>query len=601
MLDSPIFPLQALLWPELGVSTEQDLYAKLQGPVTFCGAAQNLTFGPDGVADFGTAAHLFNLGKWRRECGLKTLGLRVEGQGPFELTVFQSDSEHPSRCIAKDIVHLATDHPFQIDLSPFLLPGQLGVVHFALKSLGKGDVSDAVWETHDPPLRNPSLTLSITTFKREAAVQASVARFESFMTKTARASRFHLLVVDNGRSANIKPSAHVTPIDNDNLGGSGGFARGLYEAEMRGATHCLFMDDDAAVHMGAMERVWAFLAYAQDESTAIVGSLTMANPRWALWESGATFDSSCRPQWLGTDLRDFPQVLAMEIGSTLPKPHNFYGGWWFFAFPIASAAHKPFPFFVRGDDVSFSLANRFNLVTLPGVICFQDADFSDKESLQTLYLDLRSHLIHHLALASMDIGLKRTLRIPAWFFARSMMQLHYESVEALNLALEDVLRGPEFFAANAAMTERRATIAKLRKTEAWGPLIGNPPVSKRRFDPRSNRFWRALMKYSLNGHLLPFFGFWGNHVTLKSGQRGALHEVWGAARITYVSADGSQSFTVRHSKRAALRQGLRMTKNEIALARRYHVLKAQWQKGYVALTSWSFWVKKFGLDAPKHR
>ncbi|WP_417806468.1 glycosyl transferase [Thioclava sp.] len=532
---------------------------------------------------------------------MKTLGLRVEGQGQFKLTVFQSDSEHSSRYIFKKIVHLAKDRPFQLDLSPFVLRGQLGVVHFALKSLGEGDVSDAVWETNDPPLRNPSLTLSITTFKRETAVQASVARFESFMKKTALASRFHLLVVDNGRSANIKPSAHVSPIDNDNLGGSGGFARGLYEAEARGATHCLFMDDDAAVHMGAMERVWAFLAHAQDESTAIVGSIAMANKRWALWESGAIFDSSCRPQWQGTDLRDFLKVLAMETGSTLPKPYNFYGGWWFFAFPIASAAHKPFPFFVRGDDVSFSLANRFNFVTLPGVICFQDADFSDKESLQTLYLDLRSHLIHHLALPSMDIGLKRTLRIPAWFFARSMMQLHYDSLKTLNLALEDVLRGPKFFATNADMTERRAVIAKLRKIETWAPLIGDPPVSKRRFDPRSNRFWHALMRYSLNGHLLPFFGFWGNHITLKSGQRGALHEVWGAARITYISADGSQSFTVRHSKRAALCQGLRMTKNEIALARRYRDLKAQWQKGYGDLTSWRFWLKKFGLDAPEGR
>jgi len=601
MADRPSFPLQALLWPELGVSMEQDLYAKPKGPVRLCGATHTLTFGLDGVADFSTAANLFNLGKWRRECGLKTLGLRFEGRGAFEVTVFQSDLEYPSRSIVKAVVHLTKDHPFQIDLSPFLLPGQMGVVHFTLKSLGEGDLSNAVWETHDPPLRNPSLTLSITTFKREAAVQASVARFESFMKKTALASRFHLLVVDNGRSANIKASAHVTPLDNDNLGGSGGFARGLYEAEARGATHCLFMDDDAAVHMGAMERVWAILAYAQDERTAIVGSLSMANPRWALWESGATFDSFCHPQWLGTDLREFSQVLAMEIGSTLPKPHNFYGGWWFLAFPVASATHKPFPFFVRGDDVSFSLANQFNFVTLPGVVCFQDADFSDKESLQTLYLDLRSHLIHHLALASMDIGVRRILRIPAWFFARSMMQLHYESVEALNLALEDVLRGPKFFAANADMTARRATIAKLRKTEAWALLIGDPPASKRRFDPRTSRFWHALMKYSLNGHLLPFFGFWGNHVTLQSGQRGALHEVWGAARITYVSADGSQGFTVRHSKRAALRQGLRMTKNEIALARRYRDLKAQWQKGYADLTSWKFWARKFGLDAPKGR
>lgn len=595
MTDTVLHPLQSLLWPEQGISSERDLYVHASGPVALSMAQNCLIFATGGRAGFETAANLFNLGKWRRHCGLTDLRLSLEGEGRFELAVVQAFTERSWEWIYSEPVELHPGRPFRLNLTQLLLPEAQGVVFFELRALSEGRLTGATWETAQAPKRLPELALSITTFRREAAVQASVARFEAFMARSPLAPYLHLFVVDNGRSAGVQPSAYVTPIGNENLGGSGGFARGLLAAEVRGASHCLFMDDDASIHMGALERTWTFLAHATNPNTAIAGGMTMANHRWALWESGAIFDRSCRPQWIGTDLRDFRQVLEMEVESTGAKPHNFYGGWWYFAFPIAGAKHRPFPFFVRGDDVSFSIANAFDIVTLPGVVCFQDADFSDKESLQTLYLDLRSHLVHHLALPAMDIGRTGTLKIPAWFFLRSMMQCHYETLEALNLALEDVLRGPDFFAEHADMAERRDRLGKIRKVEAWTPLTGAPPASRRRFDPRHNRLLRGMMKYSLNGHLLPFFGFWGNHVTLKSGQRGQLNEAWGAARITYVSADGSQSFTVRHSKLAALRQGMRMLKNGLALARRYPALKRDWRDGYDRLATTDFWKSKLGL------
>jgi GT2 family glycosyltransferase len=595
MIETEFHPLQSLLWPEPGISTERSLYMRLKGPAALSMSGRRLSFGPGGSAGFDTAMNLFNLGKWQHHCGLADLRLRLEGRGRFELAVIQSPARRSPERLVNEIVELTPERPLLLELKGLLLADPKSAVFFTLLALGEGELTGAVWETADAPKRLPQLALAITTFRREAAVAASVARFNAFMAESALAPHLHLFVVDNGRSAEIEATAHVTPIGNENLGGSGGFARGLLAAEARDATHCLFMDDDASVHMGALERTWAFLAYAGDPRTAVAGGMTMANDRWTLWESGAIFRQNCKPQWLGTDLRDLNQVLEMEQGSTGPKPPDFYGGWWYFAFPVAHATYRPFPFFVRGDDVSFSLANDFDIVTLPGVLCFQDADFSDKETLQTLYLDLRSHLVHHLALPAMDIGRVATLKIPAWFFLRSMMQCHYETLAALNLALADVLRGPDFFAANADMAERRARIGRMRDIEGWKPLPDGPPPSRRRFDPRRNRFWRMVMKYSLNGHLLPFFGLWGNHVTLEAGQRGQLHEVWGAARITYVSGDGTQGFTVRHSKRAALGQGLRMVQGGLRLAAGYGALKRRWREGYPRLASTAFWKERLGL------
>lgn len=594
---APAQRLQALLWPEQGVITEREMFLRTGGPAFFDDHANEIRFEATGFAAFDTACNLFNIGKWVRHCGLNDVRLRLQGRGSFELTVIQAMPERSWERLVNRIVTL--DNGAEVDLTHFVRHPVGGVLYFTLHSLGEGCLREAEWVTTQQPKRQPDLALCITTFKREEAVRASVSRFETFMQTSRIAPHLHLLVVDNGQSAGLSATARVTPIQNENLGGSGGFARGLIEAEARGASHCLFMDDDASVLMGAIERVWAFLGHAINPATAVSGGLTKGDHRWSLWESGAIFNRWCRPQWLGTDLRDFHQVLRMEFGSTGPKPANFYGGWWFFAFPVAETRYRPFPFFVRGDDISFSIANRFDIVTLPGVLTFQDTDFSDKESLQTLYLDLRSHLIHHLALPNMEIGWRGALGVPAGFFYRSLVQCHYETLASLNLSLEDVLRGPDFFATNADMAARRASIAALRKTEAWVPQTTPPPEQKVRINPHGPGWralvWRVLLNCSANGHLLPFFGYWGNHITIAAGQRGHLPAIWGAASITYISPDGGQRFTVRHSKVKALGQGLRLLRNLMRLAFGYGRIRDDWRRGYARLASTEFWQRRLSL------
>lgn len=599
MTKKALYPLQSLLWPEYNISTERDLYVRLSGAASLSMSEQSVIFAEDGMASFDTSANLFNLGKWRLHCGLKDLRLRLEGTGAFDLEIFQVPPEHSWERLFTDQIKLTQNTPLVLDLSQNMLPDGQGTVIFILRALGKAKLTGGCWVTGDAPKRKPDLTLSITTFKREAAVKATVERFEQFMAKTALAEHLHLVVVDNGKSADITSSANVTVIENENLGGSGGFSRGLLAVQDRGDSHCLFMDDDASIQMGAIERTWNFLAYAEKTNTAVAGGLAQANHRWALWESGAIFDRYCRPQWMGTDLRDFSESLAMELGSTGQNPFNFYGGWWYFAFPVNEIKYRPFPFFVRGDDVSFSIANDFRIVTLPGIVCFQDADFTDKETPLTVYLDLRSHMAHHLALPSMEIGAKGVILTAARFFVRNLLQCHYETLEAVNLAVEDVLEGPEFFARNADMAERRARIGKMRKAEVWKPVVGQAPALSTPGGSQRGRIRRTIMKYSLNGHLLPFFKAWGNSVVLRSNQRGQLHPIWGASRITYVKSDNSQTLTASHSKVAALKQAARMARSMVRIAFGYSALRDRWHKGYEDLASEGFWRKKLGLTVPE--
>ncbi len=585
--------LQPMVWPDSAICSERDLFVRLNKLAYQSHTTGEIVFQTGAGIQFNTYFNLFNIGKWTTHCDLQNIGLQMAGEGQVELTVFITYAGRSWGRLVSEIVTLDPKVPHRVDIP---LAGQVperGLLFFELRALGDGVLTHAAWDTRQTPRQTPKLALAVTTFRREEAVRATVARFETFAKTSRFGQHMHMLVVDNGRSAEVQPSKVVTPIGNENLGGAGGFTRGLLEARARGFSHCLFMDDDASTPMDAFERTWVFLAYATDPATAVAGAMISTRHAWAVWENGATFDAGCKPLYGGTDLRDPSQVFNMEYTSTPRQPDNFYGGWWFFAFPLDQVEHLPFPFFVRGDDVSFSLVHDFNICTLPGVVSFQES-FTEKDSPLTWYLDLRSHLAHHLSLPSMDIGAKATAKMALWFWGRTFLTCHYETMQAVNIAMEDVMRGPQFFAENADMATRRGELGKLREVEQWS-YCATPPVEKRRLNPK---WWlvRFMMKLTLNGLLIPGFGHLGNRITLPSENRWAIRSHWGAAQTTYFDAGARKSYTVRHNKRRALATSWQSAKLIWKLYKAYPQLKDQWTKAYPELTTETFWDKALHLD-----
>lgn len=590
---SPAFnELQDLLWPEIGLCTEFDLYFHRSEGARVA-LQKKLIFLPKGEwADFGTYGNLFNMGKWCRVCGIEDVSLRIDGTGLFEINIYCVRENKSKEQIFSDVRHLDGCEVIQI-------PKEFdtrSVIYVEMKSLEDSVLRGICWGTYEPPRRDPSLMLSITTFRREEAVKKTVSRFEEFINASKLSEKIHLCVVDNGQTAPVTSSEHVTVIKNENLGGSGGFSRGLLEARSRGASHCLFMDDDASVHMQAIERTWIFFAYAKDENVAVAGALADAQDRWKLWENGATFDHICHPMNMGLDLRNMHQVFDMELHTINRRPPNFYGGWWYYAFPVKEAKHMPFPYFVRGDDVSFSLAHDFDIVTLPGVITFQEEDFTIKESPLTVYLDLRSHLTHHLALPRMEIGATGINKIVMRFWLRALLACHYETLDAISLAVSDVVQGPDYFLSHADVSERRKQISGLTNVERWKQNDETEHRGERVWLPAHNFFARALMKLTLNGHLLPGFCLVGNHIWLSARDRGNRRAIWGASEITYVSIDGEKKYTVRHSKLRFMKNAAKILPLMWKISKNYSQIRDAWQNGYRNMTTPESWKSLLNME-----
>ncbi|MBL8561121.1 MAG: hypothetical protein JNN06_02470 [Gemmobacter sp.] len=580
--------IQPAIWPEAGISTETIPYARLGGAAGMSLSQGGIVFGPGGTAAMDGYFNLFNLGKWRDLCGDTPIALWLRGQGRFQLVIWLATPSRSWDRIYSEAITLDGTLDVPLDLSE--ATGARAVMFFELTALGEGHLADFAWTTSAAPRRTPDLVLSVTTFKREQAVTATVERFRKFRARSPLCDHIRMFLVDNGQSVEVTSGEGVTVFPNANLGGAGGFTRGLMEARKAGASHCLFMDDDASVHMGAITRTWMLLAYATDPRTAVAGAMINADHRWQIWENGAVFDRGCRPLFAGCDLRSTSAVLAMEFETTGPAPQGHYAGWWFFAFPVAQAVHLAFPFFVRGDDVSFSLVNDFRIASLPGVASFQES-FSDKASPQTWYLDMRSHLAHHLSLPARDVGWSGLQRMFFSFYRRTVLRYHYDSLSAVNLAIEDVLRGPQFFAEHADMAERRKDLKALTTTEAWAP-IGHAPAVRLGRAPRP---LRALLLATLNGHLLPLGSRFGSDLVLDAPRRDDFRMVYGARRITYLNAQKTAAYTVRRDFGRFWRESLRLLRNSLTLRSRYKSLQAEWQGAYGAMTSTAFWEDKLSI------
>lgn len=580
--------IQPAIWPEAGISTETEPYLRLRGPAGMSLTRGGVSFAPGGSAISDGYFNLFNLGKWRSLCGDLPFELQLQGSGRFQLTVMVAAQERSAARIFDEEVVLDGELRLPLDLSEADHPRT--VLYFELTALSDGRLDDFAWATTAAPRQRPDLTLSVTTFRREAAVGDTIARFGAFRATSALRDHLRMIVVDNGRSLTLDPPEGVSIIPNENLGGAGGFSRGLLAAKEAGASHCLFMDDDASMHMGAVVRTWWFLAYTLDPRTAVAGAMINADLRWQIWENGAIFQLGCRPQFFGCDTRDPHQVFRMEYETTDPAPEGFYGGWWFFAFPIAQARHMPFPFFVRGDDVSFSLANDFRIVTLPGVVSFQES-FTNKASPLTWYLDLRSHLAHHLSLPGKAVGWRQMQKMLVSFYLRTVLRFHYDSLSAVNLAIEDVLQGPQFFADNADMAQRRQVLKELTTTEAWQP-VQRPPGVRR---GKSPRWLRAILLLTVNGHLLPLSNTLGTHLVVEAQHRDNYQELYGARQITFLNAQRTATYTVKRDRRRFWRESVRLLRNSLKLRKAYPQMRAQWQGEYDNLTSTGFWNDKLGL------
>ncbi|MGH3979049.1 MAG: glycosyltransferase [Pseudonocardiaceae bacterium] len=248
-----------------------------------------------------------------------------------------------------------------------------------------------------------------------------------------------------------------------NLGGAGGFTRGLYEvAEVQHADHAnvLFMDDDILLEPDTVVRLTAFANRTTEP--VIVGSqmLYLLHPNLCYsWAQTTDFTALTAgvpvPRDLvRVDLIEEHQHMRVDAG---------YNAWWCCLIPseIVAATGYPLPLFFQWDDVEYGLrarASGYATVTLAGTgVWHADWDWKDEDGWSN-YFNHRNMLI--IGALHGDLDPKAAARTVGKRLLQYLVSMRYGLAATVIKAIEDFLEGPECLRDGGL--EATSTVHKLR-------------------------------------------------------------------------------------------------------------------------------------------
>ena len=587
--------IQSSVFPSYELCSEPSLYFRWESNNAQSSASGFIEFGqqkrvilPKSTRVFtDTYFNSFSIGKWKNKTGLTDLALSLSFTGEIVLRWWWYQSQGRRASIGE--VRLTSSDP----VNPVHIPVPQferltdGVIAFEVFALADSVIHGFQYVTSMLPRREVRLAISITHFNRQQYVIPAVHRLnEQLLSDPAYSNRVKLFVVDN--SQNLKPEDMVGAqiIPNANLGGSGGFMRGLIHVQDTGEfTHCLFMDDDASTEIEAIRRTIAILQYAKDEKTAVSGAMLFEHKPFIQYENAAWFNGVCHPRNTDLDLRDIGNVVENEKEVAVD-----YGGWWFFAFPLQTVEKYVFPFFVRGDDSFFCLTNSFSILTLNGIASWQDS-FATKDSPYTVYLDTRYHLIHNLLGLFAGASRGKALRLMRSWFKRYTLSYHYESAQTMLDAVEDVVKGPEFWQKNVDMIARRSQIMARVQKEKMQDLSSDWENTFRLIESVRKR--GLVSRGTLNGHLLPLSIFKNHNVALKKQFGGSVSDSFLIRKVLYVESRSQKGYVVEYNRKLFFKILLRYYCVCYRFWRDYYKLKKDYQSNLNGLISREFWLKQF--------
>ena len=281
-----------------------------------------------------------------------------------------------------------------------------------------------------------------------------------------------------------------------NLGGAGGFTRGLFDATAGDPADdhdVLLMDDDVLLEPEILVRLTAF-ATCTTHPTIVGGQmLNLLHPahlhisaEYAEPETlrvGRAVPGALKEAYLlGHDDRDLPTVQDQRIDTE-------YNGWWACLVPaaIVRAIGYPLPLFFQWDDIEFGYrarAHGFPTVALPGAGVWH-ADFGWKDWDEWhRYFNMRNGLI--TAALHTPFSIKRIGRTLGTLLAQYLVAMQYGLAATLIQAVDDFLDGPDVLRDGSA-----AAAAEIRRIRAAYPETQMRPVASVEGDFREMQVVRA--------------------------------------------------------------------------------------------------------------
>jgi galactofuranosylgalactofuranosylrhamnosyl-N-acetylglucosaminyl-diphospho-decaprenol beta-1,5/1,6-galactofuranosyltransferase len=408
---------------------------------------------------FAAYFNAFPASYWKRWTVIERVILRMSVRGGGRVDVYRSKPNG-------DTVHLQgqpvrspeqfTDIEFPVELAPFEDGGWIWFDVFTDDA--SLEIAEAAWLA-DQDLPVQRVAVGTTTFNRVDDCVATLLALSQDAAVLDVVS--HVYVADQGTK---KISQHprfaeaatalgdrLVVIEQDNLGGSGGFTRAFYEAvEHTNVEQIMLLDDDIVLEPDSILRANAF-ARAAASPVIVGGHMLNLQARSRLHSMGEVVDLAACVWRAAPDAlvdHDFGTDTLRTTGKLHKRVDATYNGWWMCLFPrqVVQAVGFPLPMFIKWDDAEFSLRaldHGFPTVSMPGTAVWH-MPWTDKNDSNdwTAYFHLRNRLI--MAALHSPYDVRKTLLLQGLRASiRRLLSMEYSTVAIEQKALEDFLAGPD--------------------------------------------------------------------------------------------------------------------------------------------------------------
>lgn len=386
-----------------------------------------------------------------------TLHLEIKGAACTVIETmgdaFSSKSQ-PVPDSSHDIEASESWHAVDIDLK---IDPSWVIVGFSLQSQGEISLRNGYYGVgYSGELRPVELVLATTTFKKESYVEGNIALVRKNIIESgepAFADHFNMLVIDNGRTLDAEKLSgdHVRVVHNNNVGGAGGFTRGMITAmdQHPKATNILLMDDDVAVSAESIKRTFRLLQLLKDEykDAFISGAMLNYEIGDEQWEDLGfmTPEGTFSPVKPPLRLTKFEDLIFNELFKPLKvMKKQMYAAWWYCCIPISMIERNglPLPVFVRCDDAEYGVRCQPKFITMNSLCIWHMSFHLRYNAAVERYQTTRNTLIAQATTgfaphSDFMYQLHNNIRL-------ELKKFGYENAELCLDAFEDYMKGPEF-------------------------------------------------------------------------------------------------------------------------------------------------------------
>ena len=557
-------------------------------------------------------------------CDVEIKAIRVEDAARLPMTPLTSELplERTIETVSTGITRHVSQSADYVSLDLELPLDAWAIAGAVIRSSGTTKIRNAFWyaRVDEARIRPVKLALATTTFKKEAYVVPNIEaiKLKIGTSSDAVASAFHMFVIDNGRTLDASALSDdlVTVIPNANVGGAGGFARGMMAAlEPEGHfTHVLLMDDDVRMSPESIMRTFNLLSLVNDRyrDAFVNGAMLQLNRPDIQYEDVAhVLDDGRYDRCKGTLRITSVADIALNEVTDVEVP-DAYGAWWYSCIPLNIVREKglPLPVFVRCDDVEYGMRCNPTYMCMNGLCVWHEAFDGRYRAAVDAYQYVRNFMIMMACddKSNETLFFLRTERM----FVVSLRGMAYDLADLIVSAFEDYLKGPEFLMAadgeailkaNSAKNERLLPLsdaleqAGKRYPELTGKLEGFSPDLEVLHDTRdSPLFMKAFRALPYDRHRLPDWLLRDEPATIFYGPGYATsHKQIGTRVLVACDRDG-KSAHVRVLDRSRYKELLgRWKKMKRAYKRNGKALKQAYKRAMPSLTGMHFWEQYLGL------